>query len=386
MEMMAVLITMLMLWQNLAFAAAKAKNTASDEPQLSATAAILIEATTGRVVYEKNADERCYPASMTKMMTAILAIENLTDSSLITVSDNAAATEDSFMELMPLEQLTMRELTTGMMLVSDNGAAVAIAEHISGNTRNFARLMNEKARKIGCTATHFVNPNGLPDVNHYSTARDMAKIAAYCMKNEEFADIVSIEKAPIRYVLPKDKFIIAENTNELLREYKGTIGIKTGWTSAAGGCLAAAAKRNNVSLIAVIMKSEDTDTRFDDAEMLFDYGFKHVKMKTGVSAARTSRSVWIRNGKNYRAAAGPTIDVDYPVIDGESGDKYSLEYDVPQFLDAPAIKGDKIGKLILKYDGKSMVETDVALRETVPQGFSFSSFFLVGFLSFFAGA
>ena len=360
--------------------AVAAKAHATKEPQLTAQAAILVELNTGRAIYEKNADERRYPASMTKMMTAILAIEhgNLRDN--MSVSSSAAATEDSALGLTIEEMLTMEEAVTGMMLVSDNGAAVAIAEHISGNTQAFAELMNDKARQIGCQDTHFVNPNGLPNEEHYSTARDMAKIAAYGLKNKKFADIVRIQKAAIHYVLPPDKFTVVENTNELLQDFDGAIGIKTGWTRAAGGCLAAAAKRGGVTLIAIIMGAPDVDTRFADARELLDYGFGRVKMHRGVSAARTQTGIWVKDGTEYKVTAGPVTDVDYPLIDGETPDKYSYRYDLPRFLTAPAVKGDKVGKLVLQYDGVPVGDVDVALRETVPQGFSFLSFFFVGLL------
>ena len=365
--------------------AAATKSAARKELPLTATAAILVEASTGRSVYEKNADERRYPASMTKMMTAILALENARLGENVAISPNAAATEDSELDLTTEEMLTVEELVTGMMLISDNGAAVAIAEHIKGSVPQFAALMNEKAKEIGCTNTHFTNANGLPNENHYSTARDMAKIAAYGLKNETFAHIVRTEKATIRYVLPKDKFTVVENTNDLLQDFDGAIGIKTGWTQAAGGCLAAAAKRNGVTLIAVIMGATDVDTRFEDARTLLDYGFQNVKMHKGISAARTKTGIWLKDGTEYKVSAGPVADLDYPLINGETADKYSFRYDIPRFLTAPVKKGDTVGKLFLQYDGETVGTVDVALRETIPQGFSFASFFFVGLLSLIMG-
>ena len=364
--------------------AAKSTKVAEDL-SLSAAAAILIEGSTGRVIYDKDADKRNFPASTTKMMTSILALENVGERSVVTISPNAAATESSSMGLQPFEQIDMLNLNTGMMLVSDNGAAVAIAEHIGGDMQNFAAMMNAKARDIGCVNTHFVNPNGLPNDNHYSTAHDMARIAAYCMKNPRFRKIVLTQSSPIRLIFPYTKKIFVHNTNLLLGSYDGTIGIKTGWTNKAGGCLAAAAKRDGVTLIAVVLQSATTDSRFDDARKLFDYGFAHVRMRRGIVKERASVGIWVRNGTNYRVSAGPVEDIDYPLVDGETAAHYTWEYDVPRFLDAPAMKGDKVGSLILKYDGEPISSVDVTLRETVPQGFSLSSYFLVGLLSFFAG-
>ena len=229
------------------------------EPVITAASAILVEASTGRVVYEKNADEVRPPASMTKMMTCILGLENMGVRTLVTISPHAAGTEDSPLGLQTADQVDAQNLLLGMMMVSDNGAAVAVAEHIDGTVREFAARMNEKAEKLGCTDTHFVNPNGLPNASHLSTARDMAKIAMYCMKNREFRDLVGERKAAMRWESPKGRFLGMENTNELLGSYDGITGIKTGWTVAAGGCLAASARRGGVELIAIVMNSADTE-------------------------------------------------------------------------------------------------------------------------------
>jgi len=159
------------------------------------------------------------------------------------------------------------------MMESDNGAAVVVAQNVSGSILKFADRMNEKARELGCRKTHFSNPHGLTARWHYSSARDMAKIAAYCMKNPDFRKIVNHQKSVIRWSAPSGKSYKSETTNELLGSYRGANGIKTGWTKAAEGCVAASAKRGDVELIAVVMKSKDNDTRFADARKLLDYGF-----------------------------------------------------------------------------------------------------------------
>ncbi|HCB94162.1 MAG TPA: D-alanyl-D-alanine carboxypeptidase, partial [Selenomonas sp.] len=224
---------------------------AAEAPAITADSAILVEATTGRVVYEKNADEERPPASMTKMMTCILALEQLRPRTLVTISPVAANTEDVALDWKPGEQLEAQELLKALMMISENGAAVALAQHISGNLPRFSTLMTEKAAELGCKNTQLMNPNGLPNSAHYSTARDMAKIAMYCMKNKEFRNLVGQVKSDIRWTSPKGKSEVLENTNELLETYPGATGIKTGWTSAAGGCLAASAKRNGVELIVI---------------------------------------------------------------------------------------------------------------------------------------
>ena len=242
-------------------------------PSVLAESAILINARTGAVIFEKNADIRRAPASMTKMMTCILCLETKGLNAEFKVTQAAAATEDSYLEMKGGERLLSGELLQEMMMESDNGAAVVVAQNVSGSVLKFADLMNEKAKEIGCRKTHFSNPNGLTAKWHYSTARDMSKIAAYCMKNPDFRNLVSKKNAVIHWASPAGRTYKSETTNELLGRYSGANGIKTGWTNAARGCVAASAKRGDVELIAVVMKSKDHGTRFSDARKLLDYGF-----------------------------------------------------------------------------------------------------------------
>ena len=235
-------------------------------PILTADAAILIDARTGQVLYEKNADKREYPASMTKMMTCILALERGNPLKTIAVSANAANVEST--ELCGGEWIRLGDLTYQMMLISDNGAATAIAEAIGGNVNHFASMMNEKARAIGAVGTHFVNANGMPDEDHYTTAQ-------YGLRNKEFRQIVSTRSKQVHYERPS-KNLPCTNTNHLLFTYDGAIGVKTGYTRAAQGCLAAAATRNGRTLIAVIMHA-GWDSRFTEAAALLDHGFEMKK-------------------------------------------------------------------------------------------------------------
>lgn len=248
---------------------------AEKAPWTSSDAAVVMDADTGRILYEKNGDKREYPASMTKMMTCILALEDGKPETMVTVSHNAALTP--YTEMHTGYELRLADLLEEMMLISDNGAAVAVAENIGGDTRTFAKMMNKKARELGANHTHFTNPNGLPDSNHYSTAKDMAKIAAYGLKDWTFRNIVSNQRDRIYLTAPIGKTIYGENTNELLGRYPGVYGIKTGWTRSAGGCLAAAAERDGVQLIVVVMHSRDGQSRFRDAASLLDYGFNLSK-------------------------------------------------------------------------------------------------------------
>ncbi len=346
---------------------------AEKDLKLEADSVILIEATTGRVIYEKNADVVRPPASMTKMMTCILGLEYLVPDDRIRISQNAAYTEDSDLQLQENDVISASELLRGMMLVSDNGGAVAIAEAVSGNVASFSKLMNDKAREIGCEHTHFENPNGLPNDNHYSTARDMAKISMYCLENWDFRDIVSTQRETIHWLEPSNVTVRVENTNKLLATYKGMTGLKTGWTRAAGGCLAASAKRGDIELIAIVMHAPDTDTRFKDAETLLNYGFDRVTSIYGVDKEQVEKKVFVRNGTKGSIAVGLQDDLNYPLLRDEYRQNLTVEYDLPKVIDADVKAGDIVGKAKLKYNGRVVASVPFVAKEDVESGFSFAS-------------
>ncbi|MCI7260517.1 MAG: D-alanyl-D-alanine carboxypeptidase family protein [Selenomonas sp.] len=353
-----------------------ADDTEAFDLKLTAQSAILIEASTGRVIWEKDADVRHYPASMTKMMTGILALEKLLPKADVVISPNAAATEDCPLEIVAGECLSADNIITGMLMESDNGAAVAIAEAVDGSVSQFVQRMNERAQEIGMSNTHFVNPNGLTEANHYSTARDMAKLARFAMNNKKFREIVSTKKQVIHWEVPARQQKLAENTNKLLANYNGMNGIKTGWTKAAGGCLAASARRNGVELIAIVMQTPGPDDRFADASKLLDYGFKQVKMVKGIAKDRVSRKLWVRGGTSASVMAHPAEDINYPLINGEDPKHYTLSYDVPKVIAAPLKDGETVGRIIIKYDNKEVGSVPM-ISEKVEAGFSIGSW-LVG--------
>ena len=353
-----------------------ADDTEAFDLKLTAQSAILIEASTGRVIWEKDADVRHYPASMTKMMTGILALEKLPPKADVVISPNAAATEDCPLEIVAGECLSADNIITGMLMESDNGAAVAIAEAVDGSVSQFVQRMNERAQAIGMSNTHFVNPNGLTEANHYSTARDMAKLARFAMNNKKFREIVSTKNQVIHWEVPARQQKLAENTNKLLANYNGMNGIKTGWTEAAGGCLAASARRNGVELIAIVMQTPGPDDRFADARKLLDYGFKQVKMVKGIAKDRVSRKLWVRGGTSASVMAHPAEDINYPLINGEDPKHYTLSYDVPKVIAAPLKDGETVGRIIIKYDNKEVGSVPM-ISEKVEAGFSIGSW-LVG--------
>jgi len=244
-------------------------------PNIGAEAGCVLDVQNQQFVFEKNFDSIMYPASTTKIITLLVALEKGDLDSIVSVSPSAAECEGSSLDLVAGDRITLRNLLYGMMLVSGNDAAVAVAEHISGSTDEFVELMNGEARRIGAERTHFSNPHGLPDPsNHYTTARDLALITAYAYSIPEFREVVSHVRKQIYFADGHSREVL--NTNRLLKYYDGANGVKTGFTNDAGYCLVAAAKRNGVQLIGVILNS---DSRWEDAASMLDYGFQVTKLE-----------------------------------------------------------------------------------------------------------
>ena len=237
---------------------------------LTAQAWILIDDKTGYVISEKKSRERMYIASLTKMMTCLLALEHGSDSDSVYITQSDYVSRDSRVKLD--QGYLLRDLINEMMLVSDNDAAYAIARHIGGDTTAFCNKMNEKAAYLGMTATHYDNPNGLPNDSNYSSAFDQLKLVRYCMEDSVFAHIVGSKEA--RVPLLDGRHMDCINTNRMLFTYDGCIGVKTGFTYQAGACLAASAERDGVRLYVILLKSQNMRLRFKEAAVLLDYGFR----------------------------------------------------------------------------------------------------------------
>ncbi|MDK2823070.1 MAG: hypothetical protein PWQ67_1718 [Clostridia bacterium] len=243
------------------------------EPQISAQSAILVDGDTGAILYSRNPNQQRPPASLTKILTTILAIEKGNLEDVVEISKRAAQTGEARLNLLAGEKITLENLLYGALLKSGNDACVAIAENVSPTVEEFVALMNLKAQLLGCYNTHFENTNGLPAKNHYSTALDLALIARYALENPTFTKIVSTPVYTVNWEESGRKKKL-KNTNRLLTTYPGATGIKTGTTIKAGQCLVASATRENRNLIAVILKSNN---RFYDAKVLLDYGFANFR-------------------------------------------------------------------------------------------------------------
>ncbi len=261
-------------------------------PDVSAKSAILIELESGDVIYEYNADSPLPMASTTKIMTALLAIENRKMTDTVCVSPDAVGVEGSSVYLTKNEKLTMSDLVYALMLESANDAAAAIAIEISGSVAEFAELMNARAQKIGCDNTHFDNPHGLDGDTHYTTARDLAKIAAEALSNDIFREVVSTERHTIPLEGGGVRLLI--NHNRLLREIDSVIGVKTGFTKKSGRCLVTAAEKDGVTVVAVTLSDPD-DWR--DHRALLSHGLDAYEC--------------------HRLAGDETVTVPVPVVGGE---------------------------------------------------------------------
>lgn len=234
---------------------------------------MLIEDSTGLVISERNADSLAYMASITKMMTCLLALENGNLTDTIRITEDVYVAKDSRVRLG--DGYVMRDLIDEMMLVSDNDAAYALAKHIGGDTLKFCEMMNDKAISLGMGHTHFANPNGMPNNENYSTACDLIKLSRYCMQDSLFAQIVGTKEKDIPLI--DGRHMPCRNTNALLTTYEGCVGIKTGFTRQAGNCLASVATRDGITLYLVLLNSRSMSTRFTESAILLDYGFEVMK-------------------------------------------------------------------------------------------------------------
>ena len=333
---------------------------AAESADGSPRSSILIEAKTGRVLYEQNAHEPLPMASTTKIMTALVALENGNVHELVTAGKNAFGVPGTSIYLSLGEQLPLLDMLYGLMLASGNDAAVAIAEHVGGDVDSFCKMMNDRAVAIGCEDTVFASPHGLPADNHHTTARDLALIAREAMRNPTFREIVSTQRASIPWA-EHDYDRILNNKNKLLSEYPGAIGIKTGYTKAAGRCLVFAAKRDGLELIGVVLNCPDW---FQKAEALLDRGFDNWQMVSLFSAGETVRTVPVKNGVSNAVRVIASSDVAGPVRLDAWPD---LVLELPDSLEAGFSRGQTVGVAKLMDAGQTLITVPLVTAEAVPE-------------------
>lgn len=355
-------------------AATLAEKTDELEKNLSSEAVLLMETSTGKVVYEKNGYEKKYPASTTKIMTAILAIEHCNLNETATASEfaiNSVPSGYSTANIQIGETLSVKDLLYALMLQSANESAVILAEHVSGSQEAFANLMNEKAKELGCKNTHFINPNGIHNENHYTTAYDLALITQYAMKNQTFRDIVKTTSftLPATTSYPSESRTYANTNNLIIYDarnrpdnyyYKYATGVKTGYTSAAKNCLVASAEKNGIEYISVVLGASITyestgsvSHRYVDTISLFDYAFDNFSFRKLKSANNLIKTIKIENGKKDENSLDLLIASDVNSLVSLDNKSTQIDPDITlkEGLSAPITKGDIVGTISYKVEG-----------------------------------
>lgn len=339
---------------------------------LTGEAAILLDMDTGQILFEKNPHKPMYPASTTKIMTAILALEYGRMDDIVTIDEEIVyLTDGSHIALEPGEELVFEDLLNAVLIESANDAAMAIAKHISGSLEDFAKLMNEKAREIGALNTNFTNPSGLPDENHVTTAYDLGLMAQYAMGIEEFRDIVqnytyqiptTNKKNEVRYLRSHNRLLygtakINVDGKTVPVKYEGANGIKTGYTNAARSCLVSSAQRGNRSLIGVVLKSEGYDL-YVDMHKLLNHGFNNFEKVVVDNKNRFVSNVSILNGE-YSLVAGVTEKDFILTLPKGVKDKIEKKIITNEEVTAPIEEGEYLGKVQYFLNNELVGETNI---------------------------
>ena len=333
----------------------------------NAESAILIETSTGEILYEFNSHEKKEPASMTKMMSMLLIMESIEKGvisldQMITVSENASSMGGSQILLETGEQMSVDDLLKGIAIASGNDAVVALAEAIAGTEENFVKMMNDKLIELGLKDSNFKNCHGLDEEGHYSSAYDMAFIARELVKHEKILEYSSIYEAYLRE--GTDKKIWLVNTNKLVRFKNGVDGLKTGYTNGAGYCLTATMKKDNMRVIATVMGEPDSTTRNGEVSSMLDYAFAQVGLKKVLSKNSVVDKINLSKAKIDEVKIVPLEDVNvlYKKIEGEIAPTYKVKLDD---IVAPIKKGSVVGKLYVMNDNKIINEINLTVKEDV---------------------
>lgn len=343
----------------------------------SAKSAILLEPTTGEIIFEKNSHEKLHPASMTKMMSMLLIIEAIENGviswdEMVTVSENAASMGGSQILLEVGEQMSVHDLFKGIAVASGNDAVVAMAEKIGGSEAIFVDMMNEKAKELGLTDTHFKNPHGLDDDDHYSSAYDMAMIGKELVKHEKVLEFTKIYEDYLRQ--NTDRKIWLVNTNKLVRFYEGVDGLKTGYTASAGYCLTATAKKGSSRFIAVAMGEPDSKTRNQEISEMLDYAFAQYEVEIMLDKDSVIKTIEVEKGRNKFVDLVPLNEVSFLNKKGTNKKNATYEISIDK-VKAPVKEGDIVGNLKIKEDENVIREVPITVRESVEKCNLFELYF-----------
>lgn len=331
------------------------------ELNLTSTAAILMEQDTKRVLYGKNERSKVKIASTTKILTAIVAIENNSLDEMVTISKKAAGTGGSTVGLKSGDKVSLKSLMYGMLLKSGNDCAVAIAEHVGGSVETFAEMMNKKAYEIGAKDTHSTNPHGLDTENNYSTAYDLALITCYAKTNETLSKMLGTESITMPFG-SSSKYL--SNTNRLLFTYEYCDGGKTGFTNGANRCLVATARKDDLKVVAIVLGANTTDIRFSEAKELLKYGIDNYKMTDVSQSVNWYIDIPVYKGNIYSYVKKFEFNKMLPLKEGELEEIYISQTILPS-LYAPVARGTYLGKLELYIEEEKLYSKAIYLEEEI---------------------
>lgn len=333
----------------------------------NAKSAIMIEASTGEILFQKNKDEKLASASMTKMMSMLLIMEeiengNLKWNEMITTSEKASSMGGSQIFLKVGEKMTVEDLLKGVAIASGNDAVVALAERVSGSEEQFVKRMNTRAKDLGLKNTNFINATGLTADNHYSSAYDMSLIAKELVKHEKILEFTSTYEDYLRKDTKSPFWLV--NTNRLVRFKEGVDGLKTGFTDEAGYCLTATMKKDNMRLITVVMKEENTSKRSADTTKMLDYGFNIYMVQTILDEKTTIEKKKVELGKTLTTEIVPKENI--TILNKKSDDQKNITYktNINKII-APVKKGDKVGTIDIIEDNNIISTIDATVKEDI---------------------
>lgn len=367
----------------------KTTETEGAQLEISSVSAVLIEGSSGEIIYEKNKDEQLKPASITKIMTLLLIFEALDSGKIsltdeVSVSEYAASMGGSQVWLEPYETQTVDDMIKCICIVSANDASVAMAEFIAGSEEEFVARMNEKAKELGMVNTHFENSCGLDTDNHYSSAYDVALMSRELItKHPAITNYSTVWMDSITHVTRKGESTFGlSNTNKLLKSYNGITGLKTGSTSLAKYCLSATAKRDGMDLIAVIMAAPETKVRFSEAAKLLDYGFANCSLYSDDNADSVIGPVILKKGVKEEVKAKVAGVFHYVCLKGVNKEDISKEILLFDNVTAPVKENDKIGIINYSLNGKNIGSVDIIASENVEKA-TYKHFFGKVILKYF---